>query len=360
MQLRFTAYNCGTGYDRNRDDVVAQLNKETISAHMITDGVGSRWWQVSGKLGGVGADANVEAVVSEVKRRASQIHSMVLNMCGWSRGAVTCIKIANKLYADPATSGISVNSFAIDPVPGGAAINNHMWQSIDMTGNIKMCSVVLSQHDRRSLFAPYYPPVLGPFTDVDIMPGDHSTIVEDHPGCSEAYELVKDMAKRFLMARGTVFKSNALLTPAEILKRYALIAEHFDDYAHLAKGAGTFFGSRFKGARPVKGVRPADDPTSPEASLAALGDKTQEIASLLPIKPRFFLNEHHRMVFQALFPNLTNEIDYPPERAFSIANHRAWSEEFMRLMESDMVEQFKMFLVYYLACQAKQHAKAAA
>lgn len=237
MQLKFTAYNCGTGYSRNApNEVVADLNRETVSRHMITDGVGSRWWQLSGKLGGVGADANVQEVVKFVQGLAPSHPNMMLNMCGWSRGAVTCFKIANALFADPDTAGIPVNIFAIDPVPGGSAINNHMWQSLDMTRNIKMCSVVLSQHDRRSLFAPYYPPVLGPFTDVDIMPGDHSTIVEKHKGRAEAYELVKDMAKRFLMARGTTFDSRALLTPSEILNRYALIAAHFDDYAHFAKG----------------------------------------------------------------------------------------------------------------------------
>lgn len=40
MQMKFTAYNCGTGYNRNANDVVAQLNRETISPHMITDGPG--------------------------------------------------------------------------------------------------------------------------------------------------------------------------------------------------------------------------------------------------------------------------------------------------------------------------------
>lgn len=107
-------------------------------------------------------------------------------------------------------------------------------------------------------------------------------------------------------------------------------------------------------------MKPADDIESPEAILARLGDKRHEIAQMLPVKPQFFLNEHHRMVFQQLYPNLTNEIDYPPERAFSLANHRAWSEEFQRLMESDTMEQFKMFLAYYLACEAKQQGKAAA
>jgi hypothetical protein len=213
-----------------------------------------------------------------------------------------------------------------------------MWQSIDMTPNIRMCNVVLSQHDRRSLFAPYYPPILGPFTDVEIMPGDHSTIVEAKPKRAEAHELVKDMAKRFLMARGTFFDSRALLTPPEILKRYALIAEHFDDYAHFAKGAKSDWEKRFKGDRTIRDVN------------------RREVARMLPVKPQFFLNEHHRIVFQELFPILTKEIDLPPERAFSLAAHSAWVAEIDRMMDAGMVEQARMVLFYCMACQAKQSA----
>jgi hypothetical protein len=191
MQLKFTAYNFGTGYNRFSNDVVARLYRETVTNCVVTDGVGGGGphgnaggaWKISGQLGGKGVDANVGFVVNEVKARyTSGNENLVLNMCGWSRGGITCIKIANALNADPVTRTIPVNIFAIDPVPGGSCINNHMWRSITMTPNIRICNVVLSQHDRRSLFAPYYPEVLGPFTDVDIMPGDHSTIVEEKPG----------------------------------------------------------------------------------------------------------------------------------------------------------------------------------
>ena len=347
MQLKFTAYNCGTGYNRFANDVIAQLNRETISPHMITDGAGGGGpqgqpggaWKIAGLLAGKGVDANVAAVVSEVQRLLGEGYTdMVLNMCGWSRGAVTCIKIANALNADHATSRIPVNIFAIDPVPGGSCLNNHMWHSIDMTPNIRICNLVLSQHDRRSLFAPYYPPVLGPFTDVDIMPGDHSTVVEAKPGRMEAYELVKDMAKRFLMARGTTLAPRDLLTPPEVLKRYALIAEHFDDYAHFAKGASKDWEKRFKGERTIRDVNRHD------------------VAQMLPVKPQFFLNEHHRIVFQELFPNLTNELDLPPERAFSQVTRARWEPEIDRMMDAGMVEQGRMVLLYYLACEAKRGA----
>ncbi|HUI42532.1 MAG TPA: hypothetical protein VL523_11240 [Terriglobia bacterium] len=342
--LKFTAYNCGTGYNRYSNDVVAELYRETTSPCMVTDGVGGGGphgqaggaWKVSGLLGGKGVDANVDDVVSEVERQFAGAHGgMILNMCGWSRGAITCIKIANVLHANRTTSAIPVNIFAVDPVPGGSSINNHMWQSLDMTPNIRVVSIVLSQHDRRSLFAPYYPPILGPFTEVNIMPGDHSTVVEAKPGRPEAYELVKDMAKRFLMARGTVFNSTVLLTPPEILKRYALIAEKFDDYAYFAKGAKKDWEKRFKKGRDIRDI------------------DRDKVARMLPVKPQFFINEHHRVVFQDLFPNLTNEIDFPPERAFDVATHSKWQPEIDRMMAADMVEQARMVLLYSLACESR-------
>jgi hypothetical protein len=351
MQLKFTSYNCGTGYNRFSNDVVAELYRETVTNCAVTDGVGGGGphgqpggaWKISGLLGGKGADANVAFVVGEVKGCLSAGNqNMVLNMCGWSRGAVTCIKIANALHADSSTASIPVNVFAIDPVPGGSCLNNHMWRSIQMTPNIRICSVVLSQHDRRSLFAPYYPEVLGPFTDVDIMPGDHSTIVEKKPNRTEAYELVKDMAKRFLMSRGTRFSRPELLSAPEILKRYSLIAEHFDDYAQFAKGAGKSWEKRFKGDRVIRDVN------------------RREVAQMLPVKPQFFLNEHHRIVFQSLFPGLTNELDLPPERAFSQAAYSRWSTEIDAMMDAGMVEQARMVIVYYLACEAKQGVAVAA
>jgi hypothetical protein len=78
---------------------------------------------------------------------------------------------------------------------------------------------------------------------------------------------------------------------------------------------------------------------------------------VLPVKPQFFLNKHHRKVFQQLFPHLAKEIDLPPERAFSPASQRAWMAEFDRMMDAGMVEQARMVLVYYAACEAKQENK---
>jgi hypothetical protein len=44
-----------------------------------------------------------------------------INLVGSSRGAVTCIDIANALYGNPSTRDVDVNIFALDPVLGPAS-----------------------------------------------------------------------------------------------------------------------------------------------------------------------------------------------------------------------------------------------
>lgn len=342
MQLRYTVYNCGTGYNRNCNDVVAQLNRETVSLHLITDGPGGGGWtggnpggasKLGGLIGGSGVDANVAAALEEIGRH--KVASMVLNMCGWSRGAVTCFKIARALWENPETRSIAVNIFAIDPVPGGSAFNNHMWRGIDVASNVRLCRVILSQHDRRSLFAPYIPPVTGPFMDVDLMPGDHSTIVEPHASRVEASELVKDMAKRFLSARGTVFGGSGLLSPQQILERYARIAETFDDYAQFAKGAPSKPDKRFLGERTWRDVN------------------RKAVGKILPTKPAFFLNEHHRETCRGLYPNLVREIDLSPREAFFDRSRPSWLPDFDRM--ADEAPRHTVMTIFYIqTCQASR------
>ncbi len=343
MPTPFTIYNCGTGYNRSANDIVARLNRETASAHIIHDGPGSGGFvpggghnpggktTLGGLIGGSGVDANVASGVAAVKQSLLS-GPILVNMCGWSRGAVTCFKIASALAEDPSTKNIKVNIFAVDPVPGGSAFNNDMWKKIAVTGNLGMCSVVLAQHDRRKLFAPVYPTVDGPFTDVDIMPGDHSTIVEYKEGRSEAHELVCDMAKRFLRARGTTFKDSSLLGPIDILRRYALIAEHFDDYAQFAKGVSGKPKDRFKSSRPIR------------------DDKRKVVGQMLPVKPAFFINEHHRETCRTLYPQIVNEVDRPMRDAFADSRRHLWMTEFDR-MSDDVSEHAKMTLFYIMSCR---------
>ncbi len=330
MQLRYTVYNCGTGFNRNSRDIIPQLWRETHSLNMINDGPGSTGLFVTrgpGLAAGVGVDANVNRSVEEIKRR-NTVNSMVLNMVGWSRGAVTCFKIANALDKDNSTQNITVNIYGIDPVPGGTFINDHMWRDIDVTPNIGMCSAIFAQHDRRNLFSPYYPAVRGPFTDIDIMPGNHSDLVMDKGKNREAHQLVKHLAKQFLISRGTVFSNKTLLSDIEILNKYAAIIENFDDYA---KGKRKFR-NRFKGKRKIK------------------NDKGDSLGTMLPVKPPFFINGHHREVFQRHFSCLANAIDTKSRNpGYSIQNNWGYvRNDIERLQNSPLFQSsFDMVTLYF-------------
>ncbi|MEM6471952.1 MAG: hypothetical protein AAF802_20500 [Planctomycetota bacterium] len=312
----FTIFNCGTGYHRNSNDVVANLFKEVDPQHrFITDGPGSQgsdFDKFRGGITGHGVGANVNRAVDEIRERYERLQErsqgtrMVVNLIGWSRGAVTCFKIANKLNRDRSelSSMVRCNIYAIDPVPGGGTIpgakgivNGHMWRDIRMTPNIGMCSIVYAQHDwterKRSLFIPFIPK-LQKYVDVELMPGNHAELVEKTDRNPEAHRLVRDLAKRFLMARKTRFinvRDNPLLTDDEILEKYSKMLSGFDAISDKAKGRKVL---GFK-----KTVYPKGRPKR---------EKKEKLV-LNPSKPSFFINSHHREVFTRRFPKLAARID---------------------------------------------------
>jgi hypothetical protein len=157
----FTIYNCGTSHNRqNLDETVADLARRTIGAEnrdwMINDGPGSFSHRAgagaSAAERGLAAQANAPGTrdpITGIKESSwfgtlrtvlggivsgdgwehNVLHTMAvfeatldlprtINMVGWSRGAITCFMIAHALHANPRTSGIDVNIFAFDPVPG--------------------------------------------------------------------------------------------------------------------------------------------------------------------------------------------------------------------------------------------------
>lgn len=65
---------------------------------------------------GKGVQNNVEMTFNEIKR----IKPSKINMLGWSRGAVTSVRIAYQLYkyGDIEIKNIPINIFSVDPVAG--------------------------------------------------------------------------------------------------------------------------------------------------------------------------------------------------------------------------------------------------
>src|SRR5262249_2756149 len=128
MSRTFTIYNCGTCFNRERtDETIANLASRTDGSEnrewMINDGVGSKpksanslahtpglcdpvtgfkssappMARIQGIVNGYGWDQNVAHALAVVKALIAGSNSppTVINLCGWSRGAITCHMMAH-------------------------------------------------------------------------------------------------------------------------------------------------------------------------------------------------------------------------------------------------------------------------
>ncbi|MFO0813990.1 MAG: hypothetical protein U0796_12260 [Gemmatales bacterium] len=339
--MALTIFNCGTAYHRNSPDVIAHLNKVTTSPHHINDGVGSGNMvpfstgvgksnpggarTLGGMIFGSGIEANVaagiEAITSHIKAETEAARGRkplppIVNMAGWSRGAVTCFKIANIMSQDAQLKSIPVNIFAIDPVPGSSGVgNSEMWKHIELTGNVKNCCVIIAWHDSRRAFAPIIVPKnmvpAGCNYYTYLMPGNHSSIVEEKAGITEAARLVKHMAMRFLIQYGTRFSDRYRLLDGQVIEYYSSIAENWNNYQKLA---GKYFTSRIVVTQNEEGNTIDSMKITPER------------------KEPFFINEHHKEVYLSEYPKLYHELTLPAARAFGKDRYKdGWGKELRKM-----------------------------
>ncbi len=123
----------------------------------------------TGQLTGKGWEKNVKHFMSfmEWRKKSKAGLPTSINMLGWSRGSITCIRMAYMLYKasqedikydtfvvkrDPAYGLIDVNMFLIDPVAG---IGNRATPSNCMiNSNVKNLVATYALHDIRGGFAP--------------------------------------------------------------------------------------------------------------------------------------------------------------------------------------------------------------
>lgn len=346
----FTIYNCGTAYNALSGDVIARLYQGTTPQNqcMINAGPGSGSFTpnflggtanpggagtTSGLLFGAGVEANVSSTIEKLYLMRPQ--PTVVNLCGWSRGGITCAKIANKMMQlGPPLSGMAVNIFAIDPVPGSNAGGGSNWNNITISPNVRSYHTILAQHDLRSWAMDSFQAVYPRFSDgvnldVDVMPGSHSSIVEfkGENGKNATAELVYDMASRFLKSHGTQF-TGPLLSNNEILKRYALIQENFEFYTKLK-------------AKHLKKL--AQNPNTYKREI--MDASKQLVGGLSMAKPAFFINEHHRETFRFSYPYLGVEMDR--DKLQNPFINPTASNEFERL-GNECPQQGKMVLLYFL------------
>jgi len=308
----FTIYNCGTSHNRqNLDETIADLARRTTGAEnrdwMINDGPGSfshgagnrakaderslaaqaktpgtrdpitGMKQASplailrGVVNGYGWEANVEHTMAVLNRTLDLPRT--INMAGWSRGAITCFMIAHALYENPRTSGIEVNIFAFEPVPGPGNFDDP--DKVTLPPNVKRYAAIVEQDERRKIFKPALTEAdeaPGVKTRFYYMPGGHSTPVfrtKNEVGLISAF-----LAHRFLQQHGTRLNDPIRLTPRDLCELYSKIRIDFAEYQN--RGGGF---------------------------LQLLGRQRRTVPNNFE-DTSYFVNEHHASQFRKTFPQV--------------------------------------------------------
>jgi hypothetical protein len=338
----FTLLNCGTNFDRTkRGELVADFGAYMAGAEyqqfLITDGVGStgaslpgsfdpfsksktakskspKWSQTptqtlndvtqgtqgftpSGhgvlkkllpsssapyaSITGDGWDDNIRHAIATLAQVFSG-GTGVVNMVGWSRGAVTCLRMANWIR-EFLGDGISCNIFAVDPVAGldaGARLHDTYF----IPSTVRNYIAVLAMDEMRGDFKPQDAArmqIANPaVTNVGYLPfpGVHSTVVQQsNADLSEVPAVVRALAFKFLSSLGTAFRiAENVPTHAQMCQLYAAMMSKRKKYEKLFdKGVK----NKAMGGIVERGVR-----TNIQAYIGA--------------DSRFFINEHHRRCFE--------------------------------------------------------------
>lgn len=312
MTRIFTVYNCGTGFNREKtDELVANLATRTGGSEnrdwMINDGPGSAkgkrstahtpgtvdplsGFKVSaplaklkGMISGFGWEQNVDHAMAVVKAiNAGSLQKIdVINMAGWSRGAVTCHMLSHALHADPETKAIRVNIFALDPVPGPG---NFGPEQITIPPNCFRYTAIFQEDEARKIMRPV---VVDPLNDEESdtrfkfipMPGAHNTGVMRLK--TEVGLIVASLAHNFLSRNGTSISEQIRLTPRDLCELYAKIRIDIKKYRAM-RGSG--------------------------AQRRLLGTEARGMVSNPFRDTAYFINDHHRRQFEKVFPAIWRAI----------------------------------------------------
>ncbi len=235
--------------------------------------------------------SHTEVVKPEGKRVVTPegIASGTVNMIGWSRGAVTCLRIAN-WAREFLGNNVTFNIFAVDPVAGLNA-GEKLWDTCNVPSTVKNLVVVLAMDD---MGANFLPQDLQRMTIVDPgntralflpVPGKHSTPVMNEANLTEVTQVVRYLAYKFLISfparDGTRFAPDKIPTASlnvrQLMELYAQMQLKRGDYKSLwQKSLST-------GKRTERTVN-------------------TQLNAYMSADSRFFVNEHHRACLRTAFP----------------------------------------------------------
>jgi hypothetical protein len=250
---------------------------------------------VRGKISGQGWDENVIRTVNliqDLKFDKGQ-HIDRVNMVGWSRGAVTCIRIAHRMH-EIFDNSIECNIFAVDPVAGSDA-GLEMDDTRALLPNVKRYLSILSMHEMRKTFKPqdWSRLAVDPSATTAVMlpmPGVHNAQVMVNTPPDSAY-ITRNLACAFLLNLGTSVSSvpyGHLGSPLDMCVAYSRLVLSLSEHRqYQSQGVG----DRVVGT----GLRRRDFAKHSKMDTYTRGGKES-----------YWINEHHRACFAAAFPEVYN------------------------------------------------------
>jgi hypothetical protein len=331
--------------------VTQHVHDFVMGDKLLFEGAGSHEYQEKtgqwdlgshGLLGiffGKGVEHNKKECVRKLEEKHQNDGVSRVDLVGFSRGAVTCFKIAHALNDGPLRD-VPVRLFAVDPVPGTSGIgNSHCWKAIKLMPNVKACKVVYAEHERRTLFRPVlvHGVNAGNNYEEDTMPGNHGGVADCRAEENEkslAARLVLSQALEFFADGGTQFRGGMARDPLEDLVRYGklmLCLGLYEEMGTLNKGwgenaskgvqfGGTILGGNAHGDRTMAAKRGSFSTLNVKQKVKAVWDfalgnaekdkfdfdkqKMSERFKLLPPGSRFYCNKDHRDLFGTHFPRL--------------------------------------------------------
>jgi len=244
-----------------------------------------------GNLVGQGWDENVLRTVNIIQDLQFEKGQNItaVNLVGWSRGAVTCIRIAHKMY-EVFGNTITCNIFAVDPVAGMDA-GVKMEDTQILQSNVGHYVGVLAMHEMRKTFSPqdWSRMAIDPTSTTAIllpMPGVHNAQVVVGNPADSAY-ITRNLACSFLRKFGTAVTATPysfLNSSADMCLAYARLVLSLSEH-NTYETSGVM--NRLVGS----GLRRRDFAKHSKMDSYTRGGKES-----------YWINEHHRACFADAFP----------------------------------------------------------
>jgi hypothetical protein len=305
QQYRGKIITEGAGSIGDPHKLATEYSRDAGGAYSVTatQDSASGLGRIGKVLSGGGVQENVDNTVEFI--RALNLAGRKpdgINMIGWSRGAVTCIRIAWKLYQsqDANLRHIPINIFGVDPVAGAG--HSTEVDACTITPNVKNYFATLAMGEKRRFFKPIAGQrliVQDPNASrawVLPMPGHHSDTAKND---NNVGRLVFNLAYRFLAAAGT---------PVPAMRHYMLNdVEAWKLYEGLMLGE-TKVHSTGKGM---------------QVAMGGVGYKRSSEGAAHGLGENFFPNVHARLLMFQAFPQ-TYDAYFGAANA-RVRNTEAWA-----------------------------------